>query len=192
MLPDGLHLAAEIEDTGHSPLPFIEDGRSLRVGERLLAGRHKQRSVLHHLTSLLRDDSIRDVDGNELCLGTGLPRVRESGWRNLISIRVFLQLLIWLSVDHEITDLEVPVNDVTNVKIVIIVAERIYEILGHFEPTKIEDKLQCGEEGEVEVVNVGVVAHEVDSAGYGPVEAHGDVLAGLHHVHLHKEHSRKN
>ena len=98
-----------------------------------------------------RNDSISDLDRN--------------GMRKPSSVGVIFKFHVRFSIDHQVTDLEVPVNNVLDIKVIIAVSEGIDEILSHFEPAEVEDKLQGGEEWEVEVVDVVVVSYQVDSAG---------------------------
>ena len=59
--------------------------------------------------------------------------------------------------------MEVPVYDVIKLKVVVIITERIDEALGYFEPAKVEDELNDGEEWEVEIFPV-VVATQIESS----------------------------
>ena len=93
-------------------------------------------------------------------------------------------LLGLLALHHQQPHLEVPVNDVAEVEVIRVLAEGVDEILGHFESAKVEDELEGGEEGEVEVVYlVRVVAHQVHTAGDGPVLSDRHLGPVLHDVH---------
>ena len=59
--------------------------------------------------------------------------------------------------------MEVSVDDVIKLKVVVIITERIDEALGYFEPAKVEDELNDGEEWEVEIFPV-VVATQIESS----------------------------
>ena len=59
--------------------------------------------------------------------------------------------------------MEVSVDDVIELKVVVIVTERIYEALGYFQPAKVEDELNDCEEREVEIFPV-VVTTENESS----------------------------
>ena len=59
--------------------------------------------------------------------------------------------------------MEVSVDDVIELKVVVIVTERIDEALGYFKPTKVEDELDDGEEREVEILPV-VVTTQIESS----------------------------
>ena len=58
--------------------------------------------------------------------------------------------------------MEVSVDDVIKLKVVVIIAERIDEALGYFEPAKVENELKKEEEGNVDI-KVGVVVPHLRS-----------------------------
>ena len=60
-------------------------------------------------------------------------------------------------------DLEVSVDDVIELKVVVVITERIDEALGYFKPTKVEDELDDGEERKVEILPV-VVTTQIESS----------------------------
>ena len=65
-------------------------------------------------------------------------------------------------------DLKVSVDDVVDVKVIIIITEWIDEDLGYSQPAKVENKLEHSEEGERKVDDGRrVVAHKVHCSGDG-------------------------
>ena len=59
--------------------------------------------------------------------------------------------------------MEVSVDDVIKLKVVVIITERIDEALGYFEPAKVENELNDGEEREVEILPVVVTTQNEGS-----------------------------
>lgn len=75
------------------------------------------------------------------------------------------------------TDLPVPVYHGEKIKVVVVVAEWVEKGLGDLEPAEVENQLEEGEEGDVEVDGVGGVAlGGVDELGAD----HGDHEEGIH------------
>ena len=66
------------------------------------------------------------------------------------------------------------VQEVVHVKVFVVIAKRVDQNLGHVEPTKVEEKLEKGEErdGNVEIVDILNVANMVFSIGC--VSGHSD------------------
>lgn len=48
-------------------------------------------------------------------------------------------------------DLEVPVNDPVSLKVVIVLSKRVYELLCYLQPSRVEEELQQGEDGDVKI-----------------------------------------
>ena len=61
-------------------------------------------------------------------------------------------------------DLEVSVDDVIELKVVVVITERIDEALGYFKPAKVENELNDGEEWEVEIFPVVVTTQNEGSS----------------------------
>ena len=87
--------------------------------------------------------------------------------------------LIVLPFHHEVADLKVAVQEVVHVKVFVVIAKRVDQNLGHVEPTKVEEKLEKGEErdGNVEIVDILNVANMVFSIGC--VSGHSDPAVSL-------------
>ena len=76
-----------------------------------------------------------------------------------------LQKIVDLQIiHHDVADLEVSVDDVVKLKVVVIITERIDEALGNFQPAKVEDELNDGEEWEVEIFPVVVTTQNEGSS----------------------------
>ena len=60
-------------------------------------------------------------------------------------------------------DLEVSVDDVIELKVVVVITERIDEALGYFKPAKVENELNDREEWEVEIFPVVVITQNESS-----------------------------
>ena len=67
-------------------------------------------------------------------------------------------------IHHDVADLEVSVDDVVKLKVVVIITERIYEALSYFQPAKVENELNDGEEWEVEIFPVVVTTQNEGSS----------------------------
>ena len=84
--------------------------------------------------------------------------------RHLSVVLVLLLLLLLLLLRHHDgpAALIVAVHDVIAVKVVVIVAKRVDQDLGHLEPAKVENELKKEEEGNV-YIKVGVVVPHLRS-----------------------------
>ena len=57
-------------------------------------------------------------------------------------------------VDDDVGDLQVAVDEVVDLKVLVVVAERVEQGLRHLDPAAVADELQDGEDGDIEVRGV--------------------------------------
>ena len=80
---------------------------------------------------------------------------------------VYLELLPLLvaSLHHEVAGLEVPVDQVVGVEVLVILAKRVDQHLGHVQPAEVEHELEEGEYRKRSVNIVVVISDQVHRIG---------------------------
>merc|ERR1719412_2056425 len=87
--------------------------------------------------------------------------VRQFKRRKTISTEsVWFQFHVLLFRHHDVTQSDVPVDDVVHIKIIIIFTERVEKSPGNPQPSVVKDKLQYGEYWDVEIHRV-VIPNDV-------------------------------
>ena len=68
------------------------------------------------------------------------------------------------------TLLEVPVNDVVDLKVLVVVPEWVEEHLCHLDPAHVAEELDDGEEGDVNIWSVVLEGGGVDGGAGGQIQ----------------------
>ena len=68
------------------------------------------------------------------------------------------------------TLLEVPVNDVVDLKVLVVVPKRIEQRLCHLNPAHVAEELDDGEEGDVNIWSVVLEGGGVDGGAGGQIQ----------------------
>ena len=114
---------------------------------------------------LLHDLGQQVVRGHAWLLGLlRVDGVGKGGWKlslEGILYHVVAVAFLIVALDHYIAELNIPVDDVVDVKVIIIVAKWVDQGLSHMKPTPVEDKLEDRKDRNVEINDVVVVANKI-------------------------------
>ena len=75
--------------------------------------------------------------------------------------RVLAGFILVVALDHDVGDLNVPVDDVVDVEVLVVVAKGVDQSCSHMHPSTVEDELEDGEEGDDKILDVVVVTDKV-------------------------------
>ena len=104
----------------------------------------------HVLLGQLLDDVLGGEDWGGVPGLEGLHRVGQGGGEGAL-VRV-LQLLPLVPALHlQVVDLHVPVDDEVAVEVLIVLPKRVDEHLGDMEPSEVDNELEQGEDGDVDI-----------------------------------------
>ena len=122
--------------------------------------------LLAHLVLVLLIDLCKQVVGGHAWLLTllGLECVWQRGGKLTfegVLKHVFALSILIVALHHDVGYLHIPVDDVVDVEVFVVVAKRVDKSCSDMEPSTVEDELENGEEWDDKILDVVVVANKV-------------------------------
>ena len=122
--------------------------------------------LLGHLVFILLVDLGQQVAGGHAWLLAllGLEGVWQRGGKFTfegVLKHVFAFSILIVTLDHDVGYLHIPVDDVVDVEVFVVVSKRVDQGCSHMEPSTVEDELEDGEEWDDKILDVVIVANKI-------------------------------